>query len=58
MHDPDDEPDPMITVCQGPPVCNLTGEHAIEAIEAGCPWCTRRIQHPDGTETVIGPAHA
>lgn len=28
--------DPQIIVCQGPPRCDLMGDDAVAAIEAGC----------------------
>lgn len=49
----DDDDDPMVIVCAGPPLCDLDGDVAIVAQEAGCPLCKRIICHPDGTETVI-----
>jgi len=54
----DDEPDPMVIVCQGPPVCLLQDDAAMKAQIAGCPWCRRTIVHADGTETVTEPGHA
>jgi hypothetical protein len=54
--DDDDEPDPIIHVCQGPPVCMLEGDTAVAAQQNGCPWCKRIIVHPDGTETVLEPS--
>lgn len=50
--------DPIVIVCQGPPICDLEGEAAIEAQENGCPWCKRIIVHEDGTETVVEPTRA
>lgn len=54
----DEEPDPQVVVCQGPPVCDLVGEAAFEAASNGCPWCVRTIVHPDGSETVTAPGRA
>jgi hypothetical protein len=31
----------VIIVCQGPPRCDLAGDAAIAAQEAGCVWCDR-----------------
>lgn len=50
--DPDDE-DPEVVVCQGPPLCMLTGDAAIASARGGCVWCDHIIIHPDGTETHI-----
>lgn len=52
----DDEGDPIICVCQGPPVCDLQGDAAVAAQQAGCLWCKRIIVHEDGTETVLEPS--
>jgi len=53
----DDDGDPIIHVCQGPPACQLQGDAAISAQKSGCPWCKRSIVHDDGTETVLEPSH-
>ncbi len=50
-----DEGDPMVIVCQGPPVCALEGDEAMAAQQAGCVWCRRIICHADGSETVTEP---
>ena len=42
---------PEVIVCAGPPACDLQGDTAVEAQEAGCPRCKRIVVHPDGTET-------
>ncbi|MEP0323293.1 MULTISPECIES: hypothetical protein [Hyphomicrobiales] len=48
-----------ITVCQGPPRCDLEGDEAIAAIEAGCPWCMKITVDPvTGEETRTEPASA
>lgn len=54
----DDEDDPEVIVCQGPPRCMLVSDEAVAAMEAGCLWCKRIIVHKDGTETVIEPVEA
>lgn len=51
-----DEDDAMVIVCQGPPICGLEGEIAIEAAKNGCPWCKRITIHDDGSETVVEPS--
>lgn len=53
-----DEGDPMVIVCQGPPVCMLEGDEANAHQLDGCRWCKRIIVHDDGTETVIEPGRA
>ena len=50
--------DPRIMVCQGPPVCDLQGDVAVEAQQMGCVWCCVITVHPDGTETVREPSRA
>lgn len=57
MSDDDGDRDPCVIACQGRPVCDLQGDDAIKAQKAGCPWCRRAWQHPDGSETVIEPTH-
>ena len=42
---------PEVIVCAGPPTCNLQGDEAIEAADAGCPQCKHVVCHPDGSET-------
>jgi hypothetical protein len=48
--------DPIVIVCQGPPVCLLQDDDAVRAQIAGCPWCRRIVFHDDGTETVTEPS--
>lgn len=43
--------DPVVHVCAGPPLCELQGQAAVEACNAGCPLCRHIVCHPDGTET-------
>jgi hypothetical protein len=50
--------DPIITVCQGRPRCDLQGDEAVAAQMAGCPWCKRITVHPNGSETTTEPAAA
>lgn len=46
---PSDEDDaPKVIICQGPPICDLQGDEAEDAMEAGCPWCRREILLPNG----------
>jgi hypothetical protein len=52
------ETDPVITVCQGPPRCDLKGDDAVAAMESGCPWCERITVHKDGSETTTKPGLA
>jgi hypothetical protein len=58
MADNDDDEDAVVTVCQGPPACDLTGDDAVKAQQAGCQWCKRIYIASDGTETVVEPARA
>ena len=51
----DDDGDPVVIVCQGPPVCTLKGEAAKQAMADDCPWCMRIVVHADGTETTADP---
>lgn len=44
-----------ITVCQGPPRCDLVDDEAVKAQRAGCPWCKRITVHEDGSEDVLEP---
>ena len=44
-----------IWVCQGPPRCDLEGDAAISAQQAGCIWCQRLVVEEDGSETWFGP---
>jgi len=50
-----DEPDQTLIICQGPPVCHLSGDACLRSQLSGCVWCRRVIQHEDFTETVIEP---
>jgi hypothetical protein len=57
--------DPRVFVCQGPPVCTLSVEEQVRAMQArgvgmgdGCQWCKVTTVHPDGRETVEEPGHA
>lgn len=50
--DDDDDDEPCIVVCRGLPVCQLSGQEAVEAQQAGCPWCKRVWVNEDGTETI------
>ena len=52
------ERDPCIIVCQGPPICLLVGDEAVQTAEAGCPWCKRITVHKDGSETIEEPTRA
>lgn len=54
LHETGDE-NYIVTVCQGPPRCDLTGQEAIDAKIAGCPWCERITIAPDGSERVERP---
>jgi hypothetical protein len=59
--DPDNDDDHegmLVTVCQGPPVCQLVDDEAIQAMKQGCPWCKRIFIAPDGSEAVIEPGRA
>jgi hypothetical protein len=49
----DDDDDPMVTVCAGPPLCLLEGDEAVAAANNGCELCKHIICYPDGTETII-----
>jgi hypothetical protein len=49
---------PMVICCQGPPICLLQDDAAVQAQIDGCPWCKRIICHPDGTETAQEPSRA
>lgn len=48
----EDESDPIVTVCAGPPLCLLEGDDAVAAAQSGCELCKRITVHPDGSETV------
>jgi hypothetical protein len=47
-----------ITVCQGPPSCDLRGDEAEAAQRAGCVWCQRITIHADHSETIVEPSRA
>lgn len=52
----DDEPDPMMITCQGPPLCDLVmGTPDMFTRMLACRWCTREIVHGPGDSTVIAP---
>lgn len=48
----------VIIVCQGPPRCDLEGDEAVMAQDAGCPFCMRIVVNEDGNEQVIEPGNA
>lgn len=52
----DDETE-VIHVCQGPPRCDLEGDAAVAAQQAGCLWCVRIYVAPDGSERMEGPGN-
>lgn len=56
--DPDARPYDEIAICQGPPRCDLVGDAAIAAINAGCPFCRRIRIDEDGNESEIAPGNA
>lgn len=45
-------------VCAGPPYCSLTGDDAVKAQEAGCPWCSYVHIEEDGREFIDQPGEA
>ena len=47
------EPQGDVWICQGPPWCLMEGDEAVDAQEAGCPWCRVVRVYEDGTEEVI-----
>lgn len=49
-----DEP-AIITVCQGPPRCDLRDDEAVAAQMEGCPWCSRVYLYEDGREETVQP---
>jgi hypothetical protein len=53
MREDQDEDDPMVIVCAGPPLCLLAGDAAVAAQQAGCVLCKRIITRPDGTWTIV-----
>lgn len=54
----DDDEGYMITVCQGAPRCDLTGDAAEAAQRSGCPFCTKIYGDGEGGETVVEPGTA
>lgn len=44
--------------CQGPPRCDLQGDEAVAAQEAGCRFCKQIRVADDGTELTIEPGTA
>lgn len=58
MSAPDDDEDPMIVCCQGPPRCDYDGSGNPAERMNDCPWCKRVIVHAGGRETVIQPGYA
>jgi hypothetical protein len=40
---------PEVIVCAGPPECDLEGDAAVQAAEAGCPKCRHLKVNPDGS---------
>lgn len=53
-----DSVETLITVCQGPPRCDLMGDEAVAAQLAGCPWCKRIYLSESGSERVEEPGNA
>ena len=47
-----------VWVCQGPPRCDLEGDDAVAAQQAGCRFCTEIRIGDDGSETTIAPGLA
>lgn len=45
-----------IIVCQGAPRCQLEGDDAMAAQQAGCVWCERIVIDEFGDEDVSGPS--
>ena len=56
--EPDADWPATVWVCQGPPRCQLEGDEAVAAQQAGCVWCRRIIVARDGSERVVEPGHA
>jgi hypothetical protein len=44
-----------IWVCQGPPRCDLEGDEAVTAQQAGCKFCREIRIDDDGRETAVEP---
>lgn len=44
-----------VIVCQGLPVCALTGDAAIAEQNLGCPWCQRIYYDEFGNREVVEP---
>lgn len=47
-----------VIVCQGPPICLLSGDEAVAHQQAGCVWCRRITVFTDGTENSKEPARS
>lgn len=52
------EPIGTVVVCQGPPRCELEGDEAVAAQEAGCVWCEHIEVFADGEDVITEPASA
>jgi len=48
----------IITICQGPPRCDLVGDAADLAIKNGCPFCQRIYGDGEGGERIVEPGNA
>lgn len=48
----------LVIVCQGPPVCRLDGDAAVNAQKAGCVWCKRIYIDSIGRERIVEPGVA
>lgn len=48
----------VITICQGPPRCDLVGDAADLAIKNGCPFCQRIYGDGEGGERIVEPGNA
>lgn len=52
-----DEETGSIVTCAGPPRCTLTGDKAVQAAIAGCPFCsTERVDINGVWHKVSGPS--
>lgn len=58
MDEDDDNQASLQIVCAGPPYCNLQGDDAVKAQEAGCPWCAYVHTEEDGREFIEQPGEA
>lgn len=47
-----------VIICQGPPRCDLEGNEAKKAQDAGCLFCTRIYGDGEGGERVVEPGNA